>query len=187
MHFLEYNNTNVRVTQELFEENVVLKTLDKIMSTQSTYDFIKSIEIFFAELFKAERCNVVMVHRFKKFLFRIERDPKGQTAEKLVMYELQNGLAGFVTVAGHVVFTESAQNDNRFVQQIDDPLGTENCPAEQIISCPVFARDDFLMMNKEGFTNYPRAIIQLINKKITLPEKDHEDKPLNKEVTDLLR
>ena len=74
MHFLEYNNLNVRVDKELFEENLILKTLDKIFSTQSTLDFIKSIETHFAELFNAERCNVVLVHRFKKYLFRLVKE-----------------------------------------------------------------------------------------------------------------
>ena len=66
---------------------MVLKTLDKIMSTQTTLDFIKSIEHHFAELFNAERCNVILVHRFKKYLYRIVQESKTQ-GEKLQMYDL---------------------------------------------------------------------------------------------------
>lgn len=36
-----------------------------------------------------------------------------------------------------------------------------------MISCPVNAANDFEIMNKEGNTNYPRCIIQLINRKQT--------------------
>ena len=65
-----------------------MNTLDKIMATKSTYEFISAIEKNFADLFNAERCNVIMVHRFKKFLFKIERDSKPDSAEKMLMYEL---------------------------------------------------------------------------------------------------
>ncbi len=38
------------------------------------FDFCKAIEVYFAELFNCERVNVVLVHRYKKHLFRIEED-----------------------------------------------------------------------------------------------------------------
>jgi hypothetical protein len=44
LQVFEYNSLHVRVNQELFEENLVLKTLDMVMATQSTYDFIKGTE-----------------------------------------------------------------------------------------------------------------------------------------------
>ena len=44
-------------------------------------------------------------------------------------------------------------------------MGIEESPALQIVSCPVNTSDDFQQMNKEGLQNYPRAVIQLINKK----------------------
>lgn len=53
-----------------------MKTMDKIMQQCTLFDFCRAIEIFFAELFNCERVNVVLVHRFKKFLYRIEPDPK---------------------------------------------------------------------------------------------------------------
>ena len=44
-------------------ENLTLKTIDTIMATASTYEFIRQIEKNLAELFNCERANVVMVHR----------------------------------------------------------------------------------------------------------------------------
>jgi len=80
-------------------------------------------------------------------------------------YNIQQGLAGFVTVAGHTVFSENTKNDSRFVKEIDDPHGSSESPALQIVSCPVFTRDDYLYVGKDQLSNLPRAIVQLINKK----------------------
>ena len=40
-----------------------------------------------------------------------------------------------------------------------------------MITCPVNATDDFASMSKEGNSNYPRALIQLINRKYEMPEQ----------------
>ena len=71
--------------------------MDKIMRQATMYDFCKAIEIYFAELFNCERVNVVLVHRFKKHLFRIEEDTTPGTF-KFVKHEMQMGIAGFVCV-----------------------------------------------------------------------------------------
>ena len=34
-----------------------------------------------------------------------------------------------------------------------------------MITCPIFARNDYELMGKEGISIYPRALIHLINKK----------------------
>lgn len=73
---LKLNSLNHRVHAEILDENIVLSTMDKIMSQCTMYDFCKAIEIYFAELFNCERVNVVLVNRFKKFLYRVEPDPK---------------------------------------------------------------------------------------------------------------
>ena len=80
--------------------------MDKIMQQTSIYDFCRAIELFFAELFDCERVNVVMVHRFKKFLFRIEIDEE-TGAYNLVKFELQAGIAGYVAISSHPLVTEN--------------------------------------------------------------------------------
>ena len=69
------------------------------------HDFCKAIELFFADLFFCERVNVILVHRFKKYLYRIETEPKTGTY-KLVKFDLQAGIAGFVCISSHSVITE---------------------------------------------------------------------------------
>ena len=44
-----------------------------------------------------------------------------------------------------------------------------------MITCPISAENDFQQMNKEGLTNYPRAIVQLINKRCDECHKKEED------------
>lgn len=70
-----------------------------------------------------------------------------------------------MAIATTTVLTDSVPDEVKFNAQIDDPRAPENNPAMQMITCPISATDDFQQMNKEGLTNYPRAIVQLINKK----------------------
>ena len=74
-HLLVHNTLNLATDQDVADENLTLKTIDTIMATAGTYEFIKQVEKNMAELFNCERANVVMVHRQKKVLYRIERDP----------------------------------------------------------------------------------------------------------------
>jgi len=152
------------------------------------YDYCKAIEIFFAELFDCQRVNVVLVHRFKKYLFRIEADKKPGTF-KFVKFELQRGIAGYSAISSHTVITESVGDENKFIAEIDDPNAPDGEPACQMITCPINAADDFITMSREGLTNYPRALIQLINRNHTpAPTKIgffHEDR-LNEDVVALL-
>ena len=70
-----------------------------------------------------------------------------------------------MTVSSATCVTESVPNEVKFNADIDDPKATPQSPAMQMISCAVNATTDFGQMNKEGLANYPRCIIQLINKK----------------------
>ena len=86
--------------------------------------------------------------------------------EEMVKYDFDSGLAGFVTLAGHCVFSEHTRNDARFMREIDDPLGVGTKATRQVISCPIFTKTDHLFIHSNGgLQNYPRAVIQLINKK----------------------
>ena len=63
MRCVMVHDINIARQQELAGENLTLKTIDTIMATASTYEFIRQIEKNLAELFNCERANVVMVHR----------------------------------------------------------------------------------------------------------------------------
>ena len=149
---------NNRVLAEIVDESYVFRTMDKVMQQCTMHDFCRAIELFFAELFFCERVNVVLVHRFKKYIYRIETDTKTGTYH-MQKFDLQAGIAGFVCISSHSVITESVQTEAKFNAQIDDPKAPANSPANQMVSCPVNAPDDFAQMNKEGLTNLPRAII----------------------------
>ena len=164
-HVLSHNLLNISKNQDIADENLTLRTIDTIMATASTYEFIKQIEKSMAELFNCERANVIMVHRQKKFLYRIERDPVTME-DNQVQFELQKGLAGFVTVAGHTILSESIRTDGRFIKEIDDPLGPPESPARQIISAPLNSHtDNDLMSRGDQEASTPRAIVQLINRR----------------------
>ena len=132
--------------------------MNKVLTQCTMFDYCNAIELFFTNLFHCERVNVVLCHRFKKYLYRIGTDPRngGYTTQK---FDLQAGLAGYVCISSHSVITDSVPNEAKFNQQVDDPKGTPESPALQMISCPVNASEDFSAANKEGVSNYPRAII----------------------------
>lgn len=117
-----------RLNDEVLIENLVFKTMDRIMQQGTMYEFCKAIEIYFAELFNCERVNVVLVHRIKKYLFRIEED-KTPGTYKFVKFDLQKGLAGFAAISTHSVMTESVQDEVKFCADIDDPKAQEGNPA----------------------------------------------------------
>jgi len=50
-HSLAYKKIKSRLTTEVGEENVVFRTIDKIMESSTMFDFCKAIEMNFAELF----------------------------------------------------------------------------------------------------------------------------------------
>ena len=90
--------------------------------------------------------------------------------DRMVDFELQKGLAGFVTVAGHTIISESIRTDGRFVKDIDDPYGAPDS-ALQFISSPLNSRTDSELMSR-GDTEaaMPRAIVQLINRRSNFEE-----------------
>lgn len=158
LHCLKFNSLNRRVHAEILDENFVMSTMDKIMNQCTMYDFCKAIEIYFAELFNCERVNVVLVHRFKKFLYRVEPDAK-TGVHSIQKFDFQAGIAGFVNISSHSLITESVTKDSKFNPVVDDPMSSPESPTFNMISCPVNASNDFQLMNKEGMTNYPRCII----------------------------
>ena len=183
-HVLNHNVLNIAKNQDIADENLTLKTIDTIMATASTYEFIKQLEKNMAILFNCERANIVMVHRQKRFLYRIVRNP--QTGEDTMEnFELQKGLAGFVTVAGHSILSENIRTDGRFIKEIDDPAGTLDSPTLQIISCPLNSHtDNELMSRGDQEAGFPRAILQLINRRSAFEEHATD---LSAEVKGLLR
>ena len=91
---------------------------------------------------------------------------------------MENGLAGYVAISCHTIFTDKISEENRYIIDIDDPkYDIEKMqPARQLITCPIFAKTDkeeIPSQNGESNTapqmsslgKFPRAIIQLINKK----------------------
>ena len=56
---------------------------------------------------------------------------------------MQRGLAGFAAISTHSIMTESVQDEVKFCKEVDDPRAPEDNPAEQMITCPIIANNDF--------------------------------------------
>lgn len=82
-----------------------------------------------------------MVNRFKKFFFKLTKDPK-TGSESMTKYEMQQGLAGYAAASGSYVLCEDVAGDVRYEQTLDDPKGEARSPAIQILTHPVYARND---------------------------------------------
>jgi hypothetical protein len=77
------------------------------------YSFVKEIESTLPKIFNCERATLVLVNRWKQYLFRIVRDPV-TGIDDLEMYEMTDGFSGFITIAGHMIQTEDTYMDHRF-------------------------------------------------------------------------
>jgi len=120
----------------------------------------------------------MMVHRFKKFLFRIQKDPVTQE-DIYKQYEIKQGFTSQVAIAGQSLFCSSVTKDYRYNKEIDDPnfIGVSGqTPARELIACPIFASDDALQLGRDSLTSLPRAILILINK---LPDPVMVQKVIN--------
>jgi putative methionine-R-sulfoxide reductase with GAF domain len=54
-----------------------------------------------------------MVNRFKKFFFKLTKDPK-TGSESMTKYEMQQGLAGYAAASGSYVLCEDVAGDVRY-------------------------------------------------------------------------
>ena len=158
IHALKYCDAKESISKQNSDEYRVLKLIDNVMAAASSYEFIKEVERQFARIFHCERVNFLLVHRFKKFIYRIVIDEK-TGSEEMQKFDFDSGLAGFVTVAGHCVFSEHTRNDARFMREIDDPQGIGNKTTRQVVSCPIFTKTDVIATSGKGLANYPRAVI----------------------------
>lgn len=77
------------------------------------YSFVKEIESRLPEIFSCERATLVLVNRWKQYMFQIVRDP-ATGIDDLKIYGMQDGFSGFITVAGHMIQTEDTYMDHRF-------------------------------------------------------------------------
>lgn len=91
-------------------------------------------------MFDCERANVVLVHRFKRFTFRIVPDEHG--VDGYERHELGKGITGMVALSGNPT-TWSKVNSKNFVKEVDDSnfnpeVHKDHRPAQQIISVPIY-------------------------------------------------
>lgn len=89
-------------------------------------------------------------------------------------HTMDQGLAGYVAVSCHTLYSDNILLENRYNPEVDDPKSelNGNLPAREIVSAPVFAKTDRdegssgeKVNSQNSLGSYPRAIIQIINKK----------------------
>jgi len=154
-------------------EKKILSFVESVMSSLSMRRYTEECERQFADIFNCERVNMILVDRFKKQLFRFKSDWRDPDRVVTESHTMDHGLAGHVAISCHTLFSDRVAEENRYYVEVDDPKSEKDDakPARQIISCPVFARTDRedLSGAEQGGGNalgsFPRAIIQLINKK----------------------
>jgi transcription elongation factor Elf1 len=86
----------------------------------TTKGFVKRIEELLPRLFNCERCVVALVHRRKKFLFRISFDSESN-CDQINQYEMTTGYSGIVAVSGKTLHSSRVIDDVNFIPEIDDP------------------------------------------------------------------
>ena len=97
-----YSRQKAQSRKRLSIENDMLQLSDHVLAQRSFAHYQQAIERQFKEFFECERVTVVLVQRFKKFLFRICKDPI-TNEDYIKEYEFEHGFAGFVVGAGQTV------------------------------------------------------------------------------------
>jgi len=64
---------------------------------------------------------MVLVDRFKKDLYRYVQDENNPRRLITKSYSIDQGLAGYVAVSCHTVFTDKLSDENRYLPEVDDP------------------------------------------------------------------
>lgn len=122
-------------------------------------------------MFNCERANVVLVHRYKQFLFRIVKEGNDDCYS---VHEMAKGISGMIALSARPRIT--AEIDKQFVKEIDDPNWKAKSGAHEaysLLSVPVFTNEEFDNFGKQNnLLDTPRAVIHLINKR-PFGQSDH--------------
>ena len=94
--------------------------------------FQEVVEDEFARFFDAERANLIIVNRYKKEMYRVVLE---KNEFKMKIFNLDQGIAGFVVLSAQTCIADCVEDDTRFLKEIDDPKGEK--ATAQIIAVPV--------------------------------------------------
>lgn len=177
-------------------ERTTLGLADGLLKTCSTVAFVEYLERTLPELFNCERATCVLVHRKKKYLFRIIPD-EANGAIRLKKWELGTGFSGIVAVSARTLHTQKLEKDDiNFVKEVDDPNFDWNLrprdwpagqhPACQIVTVPVFTHENRANLGKQDQEfDQPHCIVHLINKKPTIFDTEEGKKYSDDELENL--
>lgn len=124
-------------SEEVNYESQAFKLFDELMACTSMFEFQVKCQMILQKLFNVERVNVNLINRHKKYFFRIYLDDEGVQTEKRFS-DLKLGLAGFVAVSGNPELVDNVCNNGSFNQDLDDPNGSKDNPATEILSMPIY-------------------------------------------------
>lgn len=108
-------------------------------------NLVRKVEELLPKFFNCERATLVLIHRFKRFQFRIKQ-LENSNDYNYEQYDLQQGLSGYVAISTNTLVTDDANSDGRFCPPLDDPNYIEKDPNQslprQILTVPVFTNHD---------------------------------------------
>jgi len=102
-------------------EKKILNFVENVMSSLSMRRYAEECERQFASIFNCERVNMILVDRFNKQLFRFKidiRDPDRLATES---HTMDQGLAGYVAISCHTLYSDRVADENRYCIEVDDP------------------------------------------------------------------
>ena len=78
----------------------------------------------------------------------------------MLVFPCHRSLAGLVWNKGSPFITNSIDDEFKFVPEIDDPSGTKEAPPRNLLSVPIYLRENL----QAEIGAYPNCIINFINK-----------------------
>lgn len=119
-HTQSFMNQTVSVLKDSGMEHKVITLVERIMSSFSIKTFAEAIEKECPRIFNCERVNVVLIDRFKEDLYRYVHQDMNPSKLVTKSFSMEQGLAGYVAISCHTIFTDKISEENRYVPEIDD-------------------------------------------------------------------
>jgi hypothetical protein len=107
---------------------------------------------------------VVLVHRWKQYLYKIDTDhTKG---DQLITFDISRGLTGSVALQGQTIWSEEITTAAKTFDAGLDDFGNQTSVAPtELLTVPVFTKEDRELFGDPEYPKFPRAVIHLISRR----------------------
>lgn len=177
-HSIENFDLIMEQQENKANKDYIFGLMDRVLAECSYHGLVKQVETICCEYFNCERATLVLIHRFDKYMYRVEKvedtNPtalhRGGYDLNRKVWELNKGFAGFIGMTGKAMIIPEVSSDHRYMSDLDDPNFKKGISkdARELLGMPIHSRTDLHPNSNEGSSSenhIARAILMLFNKK----------------------